>query len=415
MAKKFCRWEVSAEQVAGDEDLVRELFLRLPVRCLIRYKSVSKQFFSIISDPHFACNHTRRTTNPPIPSGLFFYNSFTKSQQIESVSLKVEPSPKNRTSKVGVGVGVRVPSLSFLDVAAPGATIKILQSCNGLLLLCFTSQSSEAKSYCVCNPTTKNYKILPQPCVVPPKEILNYSLAFNPSESPHYRIVCLMRLVPFNPTIKFNDRLGSFEITIDIYSSENDIWRTSDSSFDLPWDTEIDRGIYWNGAINWIIPNSRFTSFAFLIDEEVIQGTSLPSMLQTSDCLGIRYFGECGGHLLLLCAGYPCSDSFHLLDKDKHTSSWSVKYQVDLSPLICTFPEMHPRPCAYAFSILCVINAEKEQKDLELVLTVPGKLICYNIHHKKTKVLRELPSQVVHTSSHDFGFVFHYIESLYPV
>jgi len=42
-------------------ELIIEILLRLPVKSLIRFKCVSKSWFCLISDPHFANSHFQLT------------------------------------------------------------------------------------------------------------------------------------------------------------------------------------------------------------------------------------------------------------------------------------------------------------------------------------------------------------------
>lgn len=98
-----------------------------------------------------------------------------------------------------------------------------------------------------------------------------------------------------------------------------------------------------------------------------------------------------------------------------------MKSIVDINRLSSAFPEIvqEAGPLAkeygeveYAFSVLSVFKGEREE-DSALVLTIPGKVISYNFHHKK--VLRELPSKEVHASNNYYNNGFHYIETLYLV
>ncbi|KAG2694674.1 hypothetical protein I3760_08G155600 [Carya illinoinensis] len=45
------------------KDLIIEILLRLPVKSLVRFRCVSKQWFSLISDPRFAKVHFKRKSD----------------------------------------------------------------------------------------------------------------------------------------------------------------------------------------------------------------------------------------------------------------------------------------------------------------------------------------------------------------
>lgn len=89
-----------------------------------------------------------------------------------------------------------------------------------------TYQSSKV-DYCVCNPTTEKFTIIPQPSVVPPEEVFGFSSAFDPSTSLYYKIVCI-RIINTNRNI-----------AADIYSSETGTWRTCDPDSDAHFDDVI--------------------------------------------------------------------------------------------------------------------------------------------------------------------------------
>ncbi|KAL7229422.1 hypothetical protein ACSBR2_008016 [Camellia fascicularis] len=61
----------SSETVGNNGDLLNQILLYLPIRSLLRFKSVSKHWLSLITHPHFL--HLRTTQPNPRPSGLFLY------------------------------------------------------------------------------------------------------------------------------------------------------------------------------------------------------------------------------------------------------------------------------------------------------------------------------------------------------
>lgn len=56
-----------ASLVEGNEDLLNEILLRLPVKSLMRFKCVSKNWLAHISNPYFCHSHTLHQYNPPHP------------------------------------------------------------------------------------------------------------------------------------------------------------------------------------------------------------------------------------------------------------------------------------------------------------------------------------------------------------
>ncbi|KAK9266693.1 hypothetical protein L1049_012612 [Liquidambar formosana] len=59
----------SFDVIAANDDLLTEILLRLPIQSLFQFKSVSKHWLSLISDPHFS--RRRRNLKPNAVAGLF--------------------------------------------------------------------------------------------------------------------------------------------------------------------------------------------------------------------------------------------------------------------------------------------------------------------------------------------------------
>lgn len=414
--KKICRQRLDypsvAEEMAGNEDLLREIFLRLPAKSLIKFKAVSRQWSSLISDPKFAWNHSSQTSfSSSTPSGLYFCNSLAKSEEIESVSIDYGPNQPS---------GVGVPSLSFLNVVSGGAKIKILQSSKGLLLCQLTSQSrgTAVIRYCVCNPTTRKCKMIPWLSLLPTESIVAASLAFDPSESPHYRVVCVKHICPFNYCSGKSHQMH-------IYSSDTGSWRSSSCNLTLYDSSHFENYFYLDGAIYGIrmgYPGWLFDKFD--LNEEKLEFINFPRKLRRNRKLKLRYFGESRGYWHLIYIRSLSSDQFKILEMDRDAFTWSVKYQVYISHLLSAFPEIdckaefsdaECRGKGHAFSILSFIRGEREE-DSELVLLVPGKVISYKLKHKTVKVLRELPSHhVVDTSSIGFVNAHQFVDTICSV
>ncbi|KAJ6976543.1 hypothetical protein D5086_022765 [Populus alba] len=81
----------SAEVIGNNLDLVTEILLRVPAKPLLKFKCVSKQWLSLISDPKFCVSHTHHQP-PTAPSALFLLNYLASSPQL-IVPLKNEPMP----------------------------------------------------------------------------------------------------------------------------------------------------------------------------------------------------------------------------------------------------------------------------------------------------------------------------------
>ncbi|XP_028078543.1 F-box protein At5g07610-like isoform X1 [Camellia sinensis] len=54
----------AANAIAENSDLIAQILVRLPVKPLTQFKSVSKQWLSLISDSQFSLHHSRRNRKP---------------------------------------------------------------------------------------------------------------------------------------------------------------------------------------------------------------------------------------------------------------------------------------------------------------------------------------------------------------
>ncbi|KAF7128197.1 hypothetical protein RHSIM_Rhsim11G0069100 [Rhododendron simsii] len=375
----------AAELIANNVDLLTQILLHIPAKSIIRFKSVSKHWLSLVSDSRFASTHSRLNPRPLISSLYFYYNE----KKLESVSL-------NGSSTA--------PSLSFLRPLLHRLTgdFTILQSCNGLLLIRDKQIVDRlVKSrYTVCNPTTQRFHVLArhggrfyEPCF----------LAFDPSKSPHYKIALLIN-----------------RFYMDIYSSETACWK----KIVLP-NGQMDRcygnGVFWNGALYWLCDQCNVLRF----DVETEKIVGIPYAQHSSSSSRIlspdrtRYFGECGrgGRLLLIQSHSHSTVRFNIWEMDEDCCRWNVKLLVDLKTLISEFLEIETLKW-YKFTLMCAVEGEKEDDDIALILAIPGKIISCNPQKSSWKVLRDLaPGEYSGfiKDGYTYASVFPFAESLSPV
>lgn len=362
----------AAELIANNFDLLTEILIRLPSKLTIRFKSVSKHWLYILSDSEFARKHSSRNPRPTV-LGLHFYIDET----LNFVSLD--------------GLRGNLPSLSFLDcLLKEPSTIRVTHSCNGLLLCYIRNLSSFERRYVVCNVTTRRYTIIPEP---------NGSdhgpayLAFDPSKSPHYKVLLVC---------------SSF-YQVDVYCSQSACWRKV-----FPNQKCYGHSVFWNGAIHWLTDANLLLRLDANAEEIVVKpNPQLPKILPQNK---IKYFGECGGDLILIQSRSRYPSGFRILKMERDYSGWVVKCQVNLRPLIAEFPDMESRSYynRHGFKVLYCAAKGDNEKDLALVLAIPLRIISYNVKYKTWDVLRHLAFD----ERIDFAwkqYAYPFIETLFPV
>ncbi|KAK8598814.1 hypothetical protein V6N13_076760 [Hibiscus sabdariffa] len=360
----------SAELIGYCDDILVNVLVRLPGKSLLRFRNVSKQWFSLISSPYFSRCLSQSSI---FPSAIFL----RMRNKLKYHLLPLDTNPVQ---------GPTIRSFNFVD---DSAGIRLLQSCNGLLLCCSNNRIGEYnRNYYIYNPTTNQYTTLPKPGnrTPSPNTIFGVILAFDPSKSVHYKVVFVR-----------SSETTSHLYQLEIYSSETHLWSFSSN---IPKVKNFGQGVYCGGAIHWIMNNSRCL-LCFNVHLERFQEIPLPNILDDWDrepkC---RYFGECGGRLhLILTSCKHSTRQFDVYEMKNDYSGWLTKYQVDLNALTSTYPEMtrshsHPSDWDYhAFRVLAIVVREESKQGPSpssfIVLHIPGKAITYSFKDKTSTLLHD--------------------------
>ncbi|OMO62613.1 hypothetical protein COLO4_32999 [Corchorus olitorius] len=280
-----------AEQVVNNEDLLTEILLKVPSKSLLRLKLVSKQWRDLISSTSFRRSHTRthHGSLKTVEVSYFQYQFLDKPSNV-AASLPLNPHDDSR-----------LPPFDFLD-DDDFPDVNILESCGGLLLCVSHKFHVSGRTYFICNPTTREYKILPPP---PPEDTdrirLSPSLAFDPLKSPHYKIIYV----------------SSSGDLIHIYSSETNSWSSLKIELSKKFRVtmyDLDQGVFLNGAIHWYSRDEE--SQYFDVDKECLKTMPMPQVNEFVD-----YFGECGGHLNLVFAHEEARFSFSIFEMEMDYSN----------------------------------------------------------------------------------------------
>ncbi|XP_017216057.1 F-box protein At5g49610 [Daucus carota subsp. sativus] len=120
------------------DEIIHQILARLPMKCLFRAKSVCKLWYGLVSDKYFIRMYNELSVRNPM------------------MLIEVTESSQFRSSLICVDSlrGVSEFSLDFVK-----DRVKVRASCNGLLCC---SSIPDKGIYYVCNPMTKEYKVLPR-------------------------------------------------------------------------------------------------------------------------------------------------------------------------------------------------------------------------------------------------------------
>ncbi|THF94860.1 hypothetical protein TEA_007069 [Camellia sinensis var. sinensis] len=316
----------SIDKVAANDDILTQILIKLPVKSLMQFKFVSKHWLSLITNPYFAC--CRNPNSSPV-SGLFLYSSTRRrNAELNFIPLQNSEILSDDNDCVYLTPLTTIPSLSSKG---------ILSSCHGLL--CCSSYSNLEGGdyqfrYHILNPTTKEFKSLPQPR----DGHKGLNLVFDLSRSPHYKVVCVWH-VDHVLSIDYDRNKHCYQI--EIYSSETRSWRACAEPFTANQNSEFLGGVYWNGAINYFSTSA--DSLYFNVEEECIGTIPMPPIPHEDwKARPFRYYGELNEHLHLVII---CNSriQFDVYEMERDYSGWFVKYHVDLGSVRAAFPQMMQR------------------------------------------------------------------------
>ncbi|KAH7520918.1 hypothetical protein FEM48_Zijuj08G0196600 [Ziziphus jujuba var. spinosa] len=319
---------LSAQVIANNDDLLTEILVCLPIKSLLKFKSVSKHWLSLITTTNF---YFRRTPFPHTATGLFAVAYLgLKHSWLHFISLE-----KNSELFGGCRHYNPLTSLPFPE----NKSGCISQSSNGLLLIrtplgsYYNRIKNSEKNFFVANPTTMQYAMLPRPpaCSGSTKNGFIFNLAFDPSKSIHYKVVCVRKI----------DHSNQQYYQIEIYSSATRTWKLSGGPLDAPFDIGSSNhgnscdGVFWNGAVNWI--SKRHSLLYFNLEEEQLNEMPLPFNPERSNT-SFMYFGESRDHLHLITM-FNRKTQFDVYEMERDYSNWFVKFRVDLSEVASVYPQ----------------------------------------------------------------------------
>lgn len=338
----------SLERVTGNLHLMNEIFMRLSFKSSIRCMLVCKDWYGLIKNMHSSKNgqlsglfyHT-----PSLPVGRYQYIPLLDGEDDSAYTLNLS-----------------------LSLHSNFEHSKILQSCNGFLLL---YNSFPIRRYFVYNTSTKVHCVLPK---LSKDYILSISLAFD--GSCQFKVVALVRLSG-----------GSCQIQI-CSSFSTGIWRTAiDCGIEVDSNVKFLDGLFWNDSIIWVNCNSNMPSLLFNVCTEKLLTMNSPP-IQIPYRKGNIYLKESQGHLYLIefdC--YYNYREFNVYELEKNRLKWILKYRIDLTNLCRrgTTQIWDEDEDNFPF-VLSLIDGDVEDNSA-LVLYIPGQIISYKL---KDKTFRKL-------------------------
>ncbi|CAN6197117.1 unnamed protein product [Urochloa humidicola] len=372
------------------DDAVVEILSRVPARSIHRFKCVSKHWCNLIADPF----HRKRL--PQTLEGFFFSDDAGAGFHWRFISLPGRSAP------------LVDPSFSFLTKQLGIENLKLLGSCNGLLLFEHGSNADTEPAYAVCNPATEQWVAVPGAgCPLDPHEAHTY-LIFDLAMSPHFCLVHFWQ----------EDYLG--EIEVRSYSSRAMVWSTDMASQQSRWRDEggwkqwVNGGAILNPTWGSAFVNGMLHLVVYHVHEEHMiaavdmEGKTCRVITWPDQHTFLPFVGQSQGHLH--CAGGLVEREGDCLKwaglsiwvlEDYDTEDWVLKHRVSFLEL---FGQMNSLD-SFSSAVLAI------HPDRNLIFIFQNsnqKLISYDMDSKELHAF--------HTLGHNFEsctpYVPNFLESL---
>ncbi|KAH7837119.1 hypothetical protein Vadar_009875 [Vaccinium darrowii] len=342
-------------------DVVVGILSRIPVKPLLRFRCVSKQFRAIIDSHAFIRLHLKRSMETKNHLSLIVPNNILCSVDLSKIKISLRSLDLDSLG--------RVEELSHPFESKDSSITKVWGYCHGLVCL-----GNTKGDLVVWNPWTRKSQELPSIKIDFPDSLflgknISYGFGYD-SVSDDYKVVRFVQL--YNQPIA-----DTFASEVKVYNMKSNSWR---SIQDFPyWFRDYQsRGVLIGSALHWVVsrkPLSDIAKFivAFDLAAEDYQLLPLPEYFgEYSD----MHLVELGGCLCTICTckGFP--NDIWVMKDYRVNESWSKLFSV--AP-----PPQAPEP----FKFLVPLAYSKS--GFEVLLIQGGtKLFWYDINRKRIKTTK---------------------------
>nr|XP_017178132.2 F-box/kelch-repeat protein At3g06240-like [Malus domestica]XP_028950854.1 F-box/kelch-repeat protein At3g06240-like [Malus domestica] len=390
-------------------EIVEEILLQLPVKSLLRFRSVCKPWLALISDPKFVkshllirstkqddddddCAHDHDAHGKTTSSRarlLLSSLSLLQSVHVQVLNTTTIDAPATATATLpsrgdgegeslaearaetetkaeaagttGVNSTTRVVEAEHeysVTMRRPVKDMKIVGSCNGLV--CLVVDSEDMMIY---NPSTRQVHAAPKLATICGKDYF-YGFGYD-SRKEDYKIV----------RATSSSKAGVFATQLDIYSLKTNTWRARSET--LPFYFLFNLvGTLLNGALHWAVRRGKttdqayangdderpFSIVSFDITEETYRQVPLPG--DGDKNFSFYGLGVLGGRLSMLHSPHGSDYQVWLMNEYGVKASWSI---------FTTIPQKMDSEYLGLMSLLSILkNGEM------LILLHQRKLVIYN-------------------------------------
>ncbi|XP_043718468.1 F-box protein At3g07870-like isoform X2 [Telopea speciosissima] len=281
-SKKGQREEEKQGDTILPQDLVEDILLRLPIKSLVRFRCVCKNWCVLIKSPRFISKQIQRTTeNNPllILNGCAFDGD-------DHGLYTLDYGSSNQATKL---------DFPFESFAKCFDRVDIVGSCNGLVCLGFSEGQYCWDTICLWNPATREQKFLPK--IDSTSHYVSMGFGFDPIVN-EYKVV---RVVYFSD--RFETNTAVLKSDVRVYTLGTDEWRRiEDISYHI--NERVSMAIV-NGVVHWTASCSylrRMSELVISFDsaQEVFKELPQPNYGDKNQKF-IKHVGVLGGCLSVFC------------------------------------------------------------------------------------------------------------------
>ncbi|WMV36639.1 hypothetical protein MTR67_030024 [Solanum verrucosum] len=280
-----------------DVDVATDIFSRLPVRSLLRFKCVSKLWMTLISDPYFKMKHLNNTRNDENSQKIIVNQCYSYTDKVSLYCYSLSSIQQ-------------VEQVQKLDCPSNNKSLchTLYCCCNGLVLMGIFYYPDKYLQLLLLNPSTRESILLSFPKILP-KDNCTWGLGYD-STSDDYKI------------LKIDDKSRS-----EILALKSGSWRlTNKHPIDvLPMLTSTDSLAFVHGAFHWLISSlTKYYVMSFSISDEVYRDIPLPEQMYSN-------FSKLCGRGVSILGGTLCAYSHCVSDWKDMFKFWVMKDYVNAS------------------------------------------------------------------------------------
>ncbi|XP_026412969.1 F-box/kelch-repeat protein At3g06240-like [Papaver somniferum] len=289
------------------EEICLEILIRLPVKSILKCKSVCKSWLSLISKPNFAKLHLDIAVQRKNSRSLILRG------QNELIYSRVYDESLKSTSFSEIEEDF-VVGIEDYPFKSSGYKIKLIGSCNGLVCLLFYDDdlvsSMGEENFCVWNPGTKEFK----------------KIHFQLSNSVNFQ-VCVYAFSYDAQNDSYKLLRLAFGGGVNVYTLGSNSWKTIPAG-NYIW-LSYGNEVLVNGYLHWLaISGSRMIIVSLDISNEEFKEIQLPVELVENKRLNIIADGVLEGCLYLLVKVDEVGVEFWVMQDYGFRESWTKRYVI---------------------------------------------------------------------------------------